>query len=107
MRIPALLTLPLLLASACSNGGEESLADAGRRIYAGNCTACHNPNPALAGSLGPELAGASLALLEARVLRAEYPPGYAPKRDTQLMPAQPYLAKDIPALAAFLASIGE
>lgn len=107
MRIPTLLRLALLLASACSSGGEESLDDAGRRIYAGNCAACHNLNPALAGSVGPELAGASQALLEARVLRAEYPPGYTPKRKTQLMPAQPYLAKDIAALAAFLNSVAK
>ena len=39
----------------------------------------------------------------ARVLRAEYPEGYQPKRETELMQPMPYLAGDLPALAAYLA----
>jgi len=39
------------------------------------------------------------------VLRAEYPPGYTPKRDTHLMPAQPFLASQVDALAAYLGSL--
>lgn len=76
----------------------------GQRVYAANCIACHNTNPSREGPIGPAIAGSPAPLVEARVLRAEYPPGYSPKRDTALMPAQPYLAGDIPALAAFLAA---
>jgi hypothetical protein len=36
------------------------------------------------------------------VLRGAYPPGYQPKRPTSVMPPQPALAPDIPALAAYL-----
>ena len=67
-----------------------------------NCIACHHTNPNLPGSVGPPIANSSLELLEARILRAEYPPGYTPKQPSRLMPAQPFLYNDIPALAAFL-----
>ena len=57
------------------------------------------------GTLGPAVAQSSRALVEARVLRAEYPPGYTPKRDTATMPALPFLAPEVPYLAAYLASV--
>jgi hypothetical protein len=41
-------------------------------------------------------------LLEARILRADYPAGYKPKRDTRQMVAFPQLAPHIDALAAYL-----
>lgn len=72
-------------------------------MYVANCTACHNADPALDGSLGPATAGSSIELLEARLLRNSYPEGYIPKRDSRVMMALPYLKDDIPALAAYLA----
>ena len=78
--------------------------DRGRSVYAANCTACHNANPRLDGAVGPAIHGSSLELLEARVLRAAYPAGYKPKRETHLMPAMPFLKDDIPALHAYLNS---
>ena len=74
----------------------------GRQVYQSNCMACHNMNPAQKGSLGPAVSGSSEALLEARVVDGNYPPGYTPKADTHLMVAMPYLKKDIKALAAYL-----
>jgi mono/diheme cytochrome c family protein len=93
------------LCAACQPSTGESAVELGRRTYVANCTACHNPDPTKEGTLGPALAGSSLALVEARVLRAEYPPGYTPKRPSQLMPAQPYLKSEVPNLAAYLASL--
>jgi mono/diheme cytochrome c family protein len=90
---------------ACSGGDGGDPVEAGRRAYVANCTACHNQDPRKDGTMGPAVAGASLELLEARVLRAEYPPGYTPKRDSRLMPAQPFLKAEIPALAAYLGSL--
>lgn len=81
----------------------EALAERGRRVYVANCIACHNQDPAREGGLGPAVAGSSRALLEARVLRAEYPPGYEPKRDTRVMIALPHLEGELDALHAFLA----
>jgi hypothetical protein len=43
-------------------------------------------------------------VLEAKVLRGTYPPGYTPRRDTKLMPAMPQLESSISDLAAFLAT---
>jgi mono/diheme cytochrome c family protein len=67
-----------------------------------NCVVCHNPDPNLPGSQGPAIAGASAALLRARLLHLAYPPGYRPQRDTHLMRAFPKLAGKIGDLAAFL-----
>jgi len=74
----------------------------GRAIYLSNCAACHNPDPSKDGSVGPAIKGASRELIEARLMRASYPPGYKPKRNTAAMPAQPYLESSIPDLIAFL-----
>ncbi len=74
----------------------------GRALYMSNCAACHNNDPSRDGPVGPAIKRSSLALIEARVLRATYPPGYTPKRKTSAMPAQPYLKSALPDLAAFL-----
>lgn len=76
----------------------------GERIYNINCIACHHRDPTQDGGLGPPIAGSSRELLEARVLRGEYPPGYTPKTDTKLMIPLPHLEPEIDALTAFLAS---
>ncbi|MFQ5513157.1 MAG: c-type cytochrome [Myxococcota bacterium] len=90
----------LLTLLAC--GPSADVAEQGRRVYQASCTACHNPDPTLEGSVGPAVAGSSRELIEARVLRGEYPPGYGPKRPTRLMPPLPVLAPQIDALAAYL-----
>ena len=98
---PALAALSV----ACQPAGEATPVELGRRAYVANCIACHNPDPTKDGTIGPALAGSSLALVEARVLRAEYPPGYTPKRPSQLMPAQPFLKSETSNLAAYLGSL--
>lgn len=80
----------------------EGSTQRGERIYIAQCTACHNRDPAKEGTLGPAVKGASQELLTARLLRASYPPGHQPKRDTSVMPVLPHLASEIPDLAAFL-----
>ncbi len=90
-----------LVLAACSPG-DESPAERGRLVYRANCVACHNLDPSRVGVMGPPVQGASRELLEARVLRAEYPPGYTPSEETKLMQPLPYLAGEIDALAAYL-----
>ena len=51
---------------------------------------------------GPSVQGASRALLEAKVVHGSYPPGYAPKRPTRVMPPMPHLTPDLAALAEHL-----
>jgi mono/diheme cytochrome c family protein len=102
------LALPLALTVACSQGEasdpQAALAKRGQQVYATNCTACHALDPSQPGPVGPDVAGAPLALLEAKVLRNEYPPGYTPKRDTRAMVPLAHLAPELPALAAYLAA---
>lgn len=109
-RLGGALLLAALLAGAwlgCSdNGGGEATGSAaaqrGQKLYENVCIACHNADPKLDGSLGPALAGASLELLEAKVLRGEYPPGYTPARPSQAMPRFEYLKDHLADVAAYL-----
>lgn len=80
----------------------DPVFERGRTIYQTQCTACHNSDPRKPGPIGPDVFGSSRELLEARVLRAEYPAGYKPKRQTHQMAAFPYLRGEIDSLAAYL-----
>jgi mono/diheme cytochrome c family protein len=104
---PALPLALLLLSFACSQGETEdpqaALARRGEQLFQSNCTACHALDPRQAGPVGPPVAGSSLELLEAKVLRNEYPPGYTPQRDTKAMIPLAHLEPELPALAAYLA----
>ena len=100
---------PLVVAAfACSEGEtsdpQAALVKRGQQVYATNCTACHALEPTQAGPVGPAIAGATLALLEAKVLRNDYPPGYTPQRDTRAMIPLAHLAPELPALAAYLSA---
>lgn len=97
--LPGALVLALAF-GACAE--DESPAARGRQVYLGQCIACHSSDPSQDGALGPAIKGSSRELLEAKILRGSYPPGYAPKRNTALMPAQPQLEPNILELAAFL-----
>ena len=83
--------------------GEDLIAQ-GKQAYLSNCIACHNTNPAKEGALGPPVTGSSEALIRARVIDGVYPEGYKPKRDTQAMVPMPFLAKQVPALTAYLSA---
>lgn len=104
------MTRPLLAAAALavalgSLGCESPLspsAERGRQVFLAQCVTCHGPDPAQAGPMGPAVKGSSRELLEAKVLHGAYPPGYAPKRSTKVMPPLPALAGDIGALADYL-----
>ncbi|HEY2663087.1 MAG TPA: cytochrome c [Candidatus Binataceae bacterium] len=82
----------------------QTPAEVGRRVYMTNCVVCHNPDPNLAGSQGPAIAGSPKDLVEARVMHAAYPPGYKPKRSTHAMVALPQLGPQIDNIVAFLAT---
>ena len=91
-----------LALSACSGESMSPAAERGRQIFQGQCTTCHNADPAQPGPVGPAVKGSSRGLIEGKVLRGAYPPGYKPKRPTTAMPPMPQLAGDIDGLAAFL-----
>jgi len=91
-----------LALTACEGAKLSPEAERGRQVYVSQCTACHAFDPSQPGPVGPEVKGSSRELLEAKVLRGSYPPGYRPKRPTAVMPPQPQMARDIDALAAYL-----
>ena len=84
---------------------EAELIAGGRSVYNANCIACHAMDPKADGALGPAVAGASLELLEARVVRGDYPAGYVPKRPSKVMVPLPHLEPRLPELAAYLGSL--
>ena len=87
----------------CGSSGASTPEQRGREVYLSICVACHNADPSQSGPLGPPIKGSSRELLEARILRAAYPPGYHPKRDTRAMVPQPQLTPhNIDDLAAYL-----
>ena len=90
---------PAPASSATATAGS---AEKGKQVWLGQCIACHNPDPTKDGPIGPAVKGASRALVEARVVRGEYPSGYTPKRPTKVMPPRPDLAPSVADLAAYL-----
>ena len=118
----AMFILPFLLGVACTKNKDTAASDKqpvalspeqqtdeliakGKSVYSNHCTACHAPQPDVAGAVGPAIAGSSKELVEARILNAAYPEGYTPKRATKAMPAMPYLKRDLDAITAYLQSI--
>jgi mono/diheme cytochrome c family protein len=97
-----LLAAVALTLGACGGEATDPQAQRGRQVFLSQCTACHASDPALPGPVGPAVKGASRELLEAKIVRGSYPPGYTPKRPTAVMPPQPQLAPQIDALAAYL-----
>lgn len=100
--LATLATLATLALAGCEQAQLSPSAERGRQVYLAQCVSCHGPDPAQAGPIGPQIKGASRELLEAKVVSGIYPPGYAPKRPTQVMMPLPALASDIPALADYL-----
>ena len=93
----------IALTTACNGDAEGPSATRGRTVYRTNCAACHNVDSRRDGTLGPAVAGSSRELIEARLLRAEYPAGYKPKRETAQMVALPHLERYVDDLALYLA----
>jgi mono/diheme cytochrome c family protein len=101
----ALAALAVEFWGACNrkeSGNVDPQVARGRVVYASNCIACHNPDPSRDGTLGPAIKGSRPELVKARVMRAEYPPGYTPKRTTRIMVALPLKESDVEAVAAYL-----
>jgi len=91
-----------VVVGGCSPSSLSPEAERGRQTYVAQCTTCHAMDPAQPGPVGPPVKGSSRALLEAKLLRGEYPAGYQPKRPTKIMPPQPQVARELDALAAYL-----
>jgi mono/diheme cytochrome c family protein len=94
----------------CNNRGfstdsyASSEPDPGKITYSKKCMSCHNRDPRKPGSVGPDVAGSSYELIEAKTQRREYPPGYTPKRKTKSMPKIKLTKKELEDLHKFLNS---
>jgi mono/diheme cytochrome c family protein len=98
-----LFALVLTALAGCSGqSGLSPEAERGRQAFLAHCSSCHSADPAQNGPLGPAVKGSTRELLEARVLRGVYPPGYTPKRPSAVMQPMPHLAGSLDDLAAFL-----
>jgi mono/diheme cytochrome c family protein len=108
LSVLAALLLFTLTVSACQKQDltpEQARVRKGQTLYALRCAACHNAgNPAKDGAVGPAIAGSGMELLEARVYRGEYPPGYTPKRATRVMQKLPVTPEELTAIHAYLNS---
>lgn len=115
IRLLLCLLVGAVTVSACTKKAEtvktesepqtlEQMKVQGRKVYAVNCTACHAVDPKKEGAMGPAVYGASLELLEKRIVDGTYPENYKPKRPTKIMQPLPFLKNDIKALHAYLNS---
>jgi mono/diheme cytochrome c family protein len=99
------ILVAIVVAAVAGCSGQSGLspeAERGRQVFLANCASCHSMDPAQNGPLGPAVKGATRELLEARVLRGIYPPGYTPKRPSAVMQPMPHLASSLDDLAAYL-----
>ena len=104
----------VLGAAACSGSGDDNwrgwdpspAAKRGETTFAMGCASCHNfRNPFERGIQGPDVARSSRELLEARIMRAEYPPDYTPKQAGNTMAKLPQYKDRIDDLFAFLSEV--
>lgn len=88
---------------------DQATIDKGKRLYLSNCIQCHNKDPNLKGSIGPEMVDAPLSVMTAKVMTGAYPAvlpaGFVPKRKSKAMKKITKLQKDIPAIFAFVQSV--
>jgi mono/diheme cytochrome c family protein len=97
----------VLLLAACGEQNQAAVPglgdpNLGRQVFLAQCSVCHGGDPAQRGPMGPPIKGSSRELLEARVVRGSYPPGYTPKVATSVMQPIPQAAPHVGDLAAYL-----
>lgn len=101
----ALLALTLLSQVAFA----QVSVDKGKRIWLSTCIQCHNRDPNLKGSIGPEVVDAPLEVMLVKVKTGKYPEklpaGFVPKRKTKAMRPLPQFEKDVPSIFAYVQSV--
>lgn len=98
-----------LLFSTSLLSADQATLDKGKRLYLSNCIQCHNKDPNLKGSLGPEMVDAPLSIMTSKVMTGAYPAvlptGFVPKRKSKAMKKIPKLKNDIPAIYEWVQSM--
>lgn len=102
----SVLLLTLLLSQAVFSQVD---INKGKRIWLSTCIQCHNRDPNMKGSLGPEVVDAPLSVMTAKVMTGKYPDplpaGFVPKRKTKAMRPLPKFQNDIPSIHAYVQSV--
>lgn len=98
-----------LLFSTSIFSADQATLDKGKRLYLSNCIQCHNRDPNLKGSIGPEIIDAPLSVMMSKIMTGTYPAvlpaGFTPKRKSKAMRKIPKLEKDIPAIYDWVLSV--
>jgi mono/diheme cytochrome c family protein len=98
-----------LLFSTSLLSANQATLDKGKRLYLSNCIQCHNKDPNVKGSLGPEVVDAPLSVMTSKVMTGAYPAvlpaGFVPKRKSKAMKKIPKLKNDIPAIYDWVQSM--
>lgn len=88
---------------------DQALIEKGKRLYISNCLRCHNKDPNVKGSIGPEIVDAPYEVMYSKVMTGKYPDplpkGFVPKRKSRAMAAIPKLKADVPAIWHYIQSI--
>lgn len=90
------LALVLLFQTKLAN------AQDGKTLYQSKCVRCHNADPSKKGSIGPDIADASLELITVRTQKRGYPAGYTPKRKSKIMPVIKLTEAELKALHGYI-----
>ncbi len=88
---------------------DQATLDKGKRLYIANCLRCHNKDPNVKGSIGPEIVDAPYLVMYSKVMTGKYPDplpkGFVPKRKSRAMAPISKLKNDIPAIWHYVQSI--
>lgn len=81
----------------------------GKKLYISNCIRCHNKDPSIKGSIGPEVVDAPYEVMYSKIMTGKYPQplpkGFIPKRKSSAMAKLPKLKDDIPSIWAYVQSL--
>lgn len=96
----------------CTNfvfSADQAMIAKGKVLYLSNCIQCHNKDPNMKGSIGPEMVDAPLEVMTSKVMTGAYPAvlpaGFVPKRKSKAMKKIVKLKNDIPAIFAYVQSV--
>lgn len=81
----------------------------GAKAYKANCVRCHNADPNLKGSIGPEQVDAPFEVVVSKIMTGKYPDplpkGFVPKRKTRAMTPLKNRKDEIPYIYAWIQSV--
>lgn len=97
-----LLLLAIVIAVVLLLQLKPANAQDGKNLYQSKCVRCHNADPSKKGSVGPDIADASLELITVRTQKKGYPAGYTPKRKSKVMPIIKLTEEELKALHSYI-----